>query len=228
MKKLFGGGGSKGPAPPPSTTQFTDTRTPTTVDRTKASNAPRRELVRLVLHETMRKHGIPSDWMDCRALSVLTKKHKAGMHVQFLVFKGDHELLNWVHAFQESFWANIMRTDPAAGEWLFSVGWEFYGKSVQGFDVMPDPTSWGKIGPETEPMPPENLGRPADAGDTLPPEEEDTQPPEEAADTLPPELAYEQDSALADDLQALQAAMSMPGELVDLPEPPPGKQPPAA
>ena len=211
MKKLFGGGSGDGHAR--TSTQFAESRIPTSLDETKSKNAPRRELVRLVLRETMRKHGIPSDWMDCRSLSVLTKQHKSGMHVQFLVFQGDHQLLKWVHAFQENFWENILRTDPSATEWLFSVGWEFYGKSIQGFDVMPEPTSWKQDAGDaqvTQAMPPEDPQRPGDAGDTL-----------------PPDLADEQDG-LADDLNALQAAMSVPAELVDLPETPPGKRPPAA
>jgi hypothetical protein len=206
MKKLFRGDGGKEST---GSSQFAESQSAqTSLDKTKSRNAPRRELVKVVLRECMRRHGIPTDWMDVRTLSVLTKAHQSGMHVQFLVRKGDHQLLQWVHAFQESFWEQIQRTDPTTREWLFSVGWEFYGKSVQGFEMMPDPKSWKNDAPDT----------------TI---EEDTQVPrEEAGDTLPPDEADEQD-ALAHDLSALQAAMSVPAELVDLPEPPPGKQRPA-
>ena len=199
MKKLFRGGGDKEAG----SSLFPESQTQTSLEKTKTNNAPRRDLVKLVLRETMRKHGIPTDWMDCRALSVLTKHHKSGMHVQFLVLKNDHQILQWIHAFQESFWAQIMRTDPTAHDWLFSVGWEFYGKSVSGFDVMPDPSSWADVGPDTETQ--EEDLRPQDAGDTLPPDEAD---------------AHDQ---LETDLQALQAMMSVPAELVDLPDAPPGK-----
>jgi len=205
MKKLFGSDGDNKPSR--TSTQFAESQSQTSLEKTKSRNAPRRDLVKLVLRECMRKHGIPTDWMDCRSLSVLTKTHKSGMHVQFLVRKGDHQILQWVHAFQESFWQQILRTDPTAHEWLFSVGWEFYGKSVQGFDVMPDPTSWKSEGPDTV----------ADEN-TMP-------PPQEAGDTLPPDQADEHD-ALEHDLNALHAAMSMPAELMNLPDTPPGKQKP--
>jgi hypothetical protein len=195
MKKLFRGGDAKQTAAPASS-QFAHSQS--SVEQTKSRNAPRRDLVKLVLRETMRKHGIPTDWMDCRALSVLTKHHKSGMHVQFLVLKGDHQLLKWLHAFQESFWDQILRTDPTANDWLFSVGWEFYGKSIDGFEVMPDPSSWKSEGVDTQIM--------EDAGDTLPPEEADAQ------------------DQLETDLQALQAAMSVPAELVNLPDPQPPKR----
>jgi hypothetical protein len=203
MKKLFRGDGDK---PSRTSTQFAESQSQTSLEKTKSLNSPRRDLVRVVLHECMRRHGIPKDWMDCRSLSVLTKAHKSGMHVQFLVRKGDHQILQWVHAFQESFWEQIIRTDPSAPDWLFSVGWEFYGRSVQGFDVMPDPRSWR-----------------SERADTA--SEGDPHPARDSGDTLPPDEADEHD-ALANDLSALQAAMSVPAELVDLPEPAPAKHRP--
>src|SRR3569832_2003690 len=186
MKKIFGGNAEAKATG--SSTQFSESQSAaTSVEKTKSRNAPRRDLVRLVLRETMRRHGIPSDWLDCRSLSVLTHQHKSGMHVQFLVRKADQELLPYIHAFQESFWEQIQRLDPTAKDWLFSVGWEFYGQAEQGFSPMPDPKSW---------------------------KARDTQATE--PDTLPPE---ETDEDLATDLQALQAVMSQPADLSNLPEP---------
>ncbi|HTH78128.1 MAG TPA: hypothetical protein VL593_04050 [Ramlibacter sp.] len=177
-----------------SSSQFAESQSATSLDKTRSRNAPRRDLVRVVLRETMRRHGIPSDWIDCRSLSVLTRHHKSGMHVQFLVRKADHQLLPYVHALQESFWDGLLRIDPGARDWLFSVGWEFYEKSVQGFSSMPD------------------LGA-LDGGDT------DTQSME--SDTLPPD---EIDEDLATDLQALQAVMSVPADLTNLPDAAPRKR----
>src|SRR5688572_29535639 len=140
MKKIFGGATTGTASVPAAASQFHDSQT--TVDHAKVRNAPRRELVQVVLRDTMRKHGVPSDWIDCRILSVVTRQHKAGMHVQFLVRKGDQQLLNYVHAFQESFWEEIYKFEPQAEEWLFSVAWQFYGKAVQGFAPMPGAGSW--------------------------------------------------------------------------------------
>jgi hypothetical protein len=194
MDKLFKGDGKK----PGQSSQFAESQAHTSVEKTKSQNAPRRDLVRIVLADTMRKHGIPSDWLDCRSLSVLTKNHKSGMHVQFLVRQGDHQLLQWIHAFQESFWERITRTDPTAHEWLFSVGWEFYGKSEQGFEVMPAAATWKREGGP------------------------DTQASQEFSDTLPPEAGDDHD-ALETDLAALQHLVSMPADLADLPDAAPRK-----
>jgi hypothetical protein len=194
--KIFKGNGDPR-ASVPSSQVFAESVVQTSLEQTKTRNAPRRDLVKVVLRETMRRHGIPSDWLECRSLSVLTRNHKSGMHVQFLVRQGDHELLKWVHAFQESFWEQILRTDPTARDWLFSVGWEFYGKSIQGFDMMPPAAEW----------------KPAQGAQQVEAElESDT-----GGDTLPPDYADAPDS-VASDLEALQALMSVPAELGKVPE----------
>src|SRR4030095_16135519 len=87
----------------------------------------------------MRKQGIPSDWIDCRILSAQTRQGKAGMHVQFVVLQGDEQLLNYVHAFQDSFWEEIFKFEPQAGEWLFSVAWQFCGKVARDSAPMTSP-----------------------------------------------------------------------------------------
>jgi hypothetical protein len=185
IKKIFGA--DKAPS---DSTQFRESKSAppgTSVGRTVSENAPRRDLVQVVLRETMRKHGIPSDWIDCRTLSVLTRQHKQGMHVQFIVRKGDAQLLEYVHAFQASFWREVERFEPRAREWLFSVAWQFEGKAGRSFDGMP--------------IPAESTARQSQAA-------------EDEIPTQPPELEPDE---IASDLAALQQAMSQPADLVSLP-----------
>jgi hypothetical protein len=177
IKKIFGGSGAKGRA---GSTQFADSQGQDSAEDSESRNAAHRDLVRLTLRETMQQHGIPSDWMDCRTLFVPNPLHQSRVHVQFLVRKADRQLLGYVHAFQESFWQQLLKADKRARDWLSSVGWEFYGQSVPGSPPMPDPTSWQDTGG-------------------------DTQPPDRDADEL------------ASDLEALQALMSQPTPLTDLP-----------
>jgi hypothetical protein len=140
MKKLFAKGG--GESRPVGSTQFANSDPPSAEEKAKSLNSARRDLVREVLRETMGRHGIPSDWLDYRALSALTREQKSGMHVQILVRKADQQLLPYVHAFQQSFREQLLRIDATAREWLFSLGWEFHGEAVQGFSPMPHPESW--------------------------------------------------------------------------------------
>ena len=200
LKKLFGGAGTGAGARPAGSASSQFHESETTVERNSSANAPRRELVQVVLRDTMRKHAIPSDWIECRILSVVTRKHKSGMHVQFIVRQGEDRLLEYVHPFQETFWEELEKFEPKPRDWLFSIAWQFDG---EGAAARP-----GALG-----------GLEGWDDDTQPPEE-DTRPP--AADTQPPE---EHPEELASDLQALYQAMSQPADLKDLPPAPPGRGP---
>ena len=87
IKKIFGA--DKGAS---DSTQFRESKSAPggqSVGRTVSENAPRRDLVQVVLRETMRKHGIPSDWIDCRTLSVLTQATSGSVDGSFPA-PGDH------------------------------------------------------------------------------------------------------------------------------------------
>lgn len=139
LKKFFGGKAA-GVDTQPASSQFHESET--TAQQAGSSNAPRRELVRVVLRDTMRKHGIPSDWMDCRILSVVTRKRVSGMHVQFIVLQGQTSLLDFVHAFQDSFWEEIEKFEPRARDWLFSLAWQFDGPAGRDRRSAPDVAGW--------------------------------------------------------------------------------------
>src|SRR5205085_7461657 len=107
-------------------------------------NTHRRGLVQVVLRDSMRKHGIPSDWIECRMLSSVNKVGRHGLHVNFVVKQAHDRLLAYVFSFQDSFERELARYEPRARDWLLSLGWEF-----QGFNVaeMPDPRDWAQSGP---------------------------------------------------------------------------------
>lgn len=113
-----------------------------TTQHATPENAPRRELVQVVLRDTMRKHGIPSDWMDCRILSVSAPKGQTGMHVQFIVRQGDDRLMPFVHAFQDTFWQELEKFETNPRNWLLSVAWQFDGLGT-GVPALAAAEGWG-------------------------------------------------------------------------------------
>jgi hypothetical protein len=141
IERIFGSGNREAPAPSAST-QFRESEPDSGSEGSR--NAPRRELVQVVLRDTMRKHGIPSDWIECRVLSTVSRTGKRGLHVNFVVRKAHDRLLAYVFAFQDSFERELARFEPRAHDWLLSLGWEF-----QGFNAaeMPDPHMWAQSGP---------------------------------------------------------------------------------
>jgi hypothetical protein len=166
LKKIFGSGSGAARPPGSATSQFHESET--TADANQPSNAPRRELIHVVLRDTMRKHAIPSDWIECRILSVVTRKQKSGMHVQFIVRQGEDRLLEYVHPFQQTFWAELEKFEAKPRDWLFSIAWQFDGQgSAAAAGVMPGLEGWDD--------------------DTQPPEQ-DTQPPEAHPEELESDL----------------------------------------
>lgn len=191
LKKLFGGDGES--ASKPASSHFHESES--AANRSNPENAPRRELVQVVLRDTMRKHGIPSDWLECRILSVVTRRRKTGMHVQLIVKQGGERLVQYVHPFQQTFWAELGRFEAKPREWLLSLAWQFDSDAHHpdgGFSAQ----GW-------------------DEDDTQPPDAQDTQPPEEDPEMLASDLQA---------LYAIRdAALSEPASLTELPPAPPGK-----
>ncbi|HVE53703.1 MAG TPA: hypothetical protein VNB23_10010 [Ramlibacter sp.] len=141
--RIFGNGKERDGTGAAATTQFHESE-PDSGDSQGSRNATRRELVQVVLRDTMRKHGVPSDWVECRILSTVTRSGRSGLHVNFVVRKAHDRLITYVFAFQDSFERELARYEPRARDWLLSLGWEF-----QGFDAaaMPDPHTWAQSAP---------------------------------------------------------------------------------
>lgn len=142
IDRIFGNGREREGTGPSATTQFRESEPDS--GQPGSRNGPRRELVQVVLRDTMRKHGIPSDWIECRLLSSVSRTGRHGLHVNFVVKQAHDRLLAYVFAFQDSFERELARFEPRAPDWLLSLGWEFQG--VNAAD-MPDPKMWAQSGP---------------------------------------------------------------------------------
>src|SRR6478735_9297439 len=129
LKRIFGSNGTHDPDGAGESQQFHETGS-TSNEAEASRNAPRRELIQVVLRDTMRKHGIPSDWLECRILSTISRSGRAGLHVNFVVRQAHEQLLGYVFAFQDSFLSELARFEPRARDWLVGVGWEFDGATA--------------------------------------------------------------------------------------------------
>ena len=146
LRRLFGGGKRQ---TGPLSSQFYESETTSNEEET-SRNAPRRELIQVVMRDTMRKHGIPSDWIQCRILSTVSRSGRAGLHVNFVVRQAHEQLLGYVFAFQASFESELARFESRARDWLLGIGWEFEGQKPTA--PMPDPNSWKAGAPAPAPL----------------------------------------------------------------------------
>ena len=141
LNKIFKGPDRSGPeSVAPTGTRFeeSDDRDEDSVQR----ESSRRELIKLVLRESMRRHAVPSDWIECRMLPVISRRRRSGVHVQLVVRQGQARLLNYIPAFQSSLMAEVEKYDPRAWDWLLSISWQFDGITSSTGGVMPGTGDW--------------------------------------------------------------------------------------
>src|SRR4051812_48439335 len=141
LRKILGGSDrpvSDDPAPSGTRFEESDDADGDAVER----EASRRELVKLVLRETMRRHAVPSDWIECRMLPVVNSKRKSGLHVQLIVKQGQGNLLRYIPAFQSGMMAEIEKFDARAWDWLLSISWQFAGITAHTGGELPGQDEW--------------------------------------------------------------------------------------
>ncbi len=83
----------------------------------------RRALLRVVLRETLRKSGFPSDWVGAQTRGLVRKDGAAMLEVRFTVLCDEPRLLYYLSAFQAEFERRILAIDPKAAGWLHAMTW---------------------------------------------------------------------------------------------------------
>lgn len=112
---------------------------------TQASTSPaatRRELVRVVLRDTLRTHGIPSDWIGLETLTVTSREGKAGLHARLLIKHWEPRLLPFCVALQVSLQTRMTVFDPLADNWFAGLSWQFAVPDTSVCPPLPEPGFW--------------------------------------------------------------------------------------
>jgi hypothetical protein len=139
LGKIFTGKAAPAPQAAPPASDYAESAID---DEEREKLHQRRDVVQRVLLDTMQKHGIPSDWIDCRIVVGESPGRPKGMHVQLIVRQGQDRLLTYIFAFQESFRSEFARAEPRS-EWLHSLAWEFAGAGTGvRAPAMPPASAW--------------------------------------------------------------------------------------
>lgn len=120
-----------------------------------SDNGTRRQLVQVLLREGLRRHGIPTGWVECHMLVVQSRSRGPGMYVRLIMRHWDPRLVNYAYAFQKDLLEAITRFEPQASTWLHGISWEFNVEDSCPYPEMPDPAIWRE--------PPANATAPAAA-----------------------------------------------------------------
>ena len=105
-------------------------------------NATRRELLRLVLRETLSQAGIPPSWIGADLLSATSRGREPGIHVRLLIKHWDPRLMRHGVAFEQAFKTGVLTMDPQAANWLLGISWQFSLADDQICPPLPHPGVW--------------------------------------------------------------------------------------
>ncbi|MBI2770194.1 MAG: hypothetical protein HYX47_11255 [Burkholderiales bacterium] len=102
----------------------------------------RKELLRLVLRETLNRNGIPLAWIGADALAATSRGREPGIHVRLMVRHLDSRVMVHAAALQHDFETRLLAMDPLAAGWLMGVSWQFDLPDSQASPTLPHPDSW--------------------------------------------------------------------------------------
>jgi hypothetical protein len=104
--------------------------------------ATRRELLRVVLRDTLKLHGLPADWIAAELLTSGSRDGKQGIHMRLLLKHWEPRLLVHAPALQDSVSSRLKVFDPLAGHWFTGISWQFALADASGCPPMPATSFW--------------------------------------------------------------------------------------
>jgi hypothetical protein len=135
MFDFFGLGRSKSDA-------GTQTAQSTPVPRTGLPSATQREMVRLTLHNVLKRHGIPVHWISGEIAPVYIPQHGESLLLQLVVLKWHDALMLYAPALQQELLDGLKRFDPSADASKYLFAWGFAPQCGCPHATLPEPAFW--------------------------------------------------------------------------------------
>ena len=142
LSRFLGGRASPRPA---ANTQFA----PASVMPSSAQHS-RRELLKVVLRDGLRRHGISHEWITGEALTSTSRHRESGLHWRLTLRHWDARLPALCVALQNSLMERLQGFDPSAPSWLQGISWEFALADESDCPALPPPSAW-QPAPEAAP-----------------------------------------------------------------------------
>jgi hypothetical protein len=105
-------------------------------------NSSRRELLRLVLRDTLNRTGIPTSWIGADLLAATSRGREPGIHVRLLLKHWDPRLMLHGIAFENAYKKRVLTLDPLAERWLLGISWQYSLVDEAACPPMPHPGIW--------------------------------------------------------------------------------------
>ena len=135
MLKFLGFGRTKPvtPADPGPSSMMNDTMQHTSTQR---------ELVRVVLKDTLRLNGIPPGTIGCEVTVMSRKTAREELFVHLIILKWNEAVLRYAPVIQQELIKNLDRFDPEVNHANYIFSWRFAAECEYPFKSMPAPEFW--------------------------------------------------------------------------------------
>lgn len=107
-----------------------------------SSTTVRRDLLKVVLRETLMRNGIPAGWLRADVLRVSRTGEPPRLHLRLLTTEWQPRLVFHAVGLEQDFRARLRLLDPAADQWLQGVSWQFALQDTSDCPSLPPPGSW--------------------------------------------------------------------------------------
>lgn len=142
LRQLFGLQSAKAPNSSRTHSQLSSAASSQSKSAASSQAGSRRELLRLVLRNTLNRHGIPTTWIGSEMLLATSRGREPGIHLRLLIRHWDPRLLSCAVALQNSLIVRLLAFDPLASSWLMGISWQFALPDEAACPPMPHPGSW--------------------------------------------------------------------------------------
>lgn len=141
FRSMFGVGSAKASSPP-SSQMHSQLSSGMSQQLAVSQNTTRRELLKVVLRDTLNRHGIPTPWITAELLTTTSRSGERGVHWRLHIKHWDARLLTCTVALQNALIKRVMTFDPLAVNWLNGISWQISIADESMCPPMPNPTSW--------------------------------------------------------------------------------------
>ncbi|MDH4134754.1 MAG: hypothetical protein OEV31_08175 [Gammaproteobacteria bacterium] len=101
-----------------------------------------RELIRLVLRDTLRKNGIPTDWIASQIATRAQSGHVSSHQIQLVMLKWHEGLLRFAPLLQQQILQGIRQFEPHADDTTHNIVWSFAPSCGCPYTTLPAPDYW--------------------------------------------------------------------------------------
>jgi hypothetical protein len=118
-----------------------------------------RELIRVVLKDTLRQHGVPLSWLRCEVVVLPKRGGDEDLIIQLIVLNWNQLLMQCVRALEQALLQGLDRFDPSVNHSRYVVSWRFAPNCGCPLNQMPEARTWTQF---------ESVSAPAEPSKTEP------------------------------------------------------------